>query len=72
MVSEANKVLAAVSKEAAKLVADATKAHAAVTSKTAKSLAAAAHLSHFNLFAPFHPTASDYADMLASSLKKNP
>ena len=34
-------------------------------------LAAAAHQSHFNLFAPFHPTASDYAGMLAKSLQKN-
>lgn len=37
-----------------------------------QTLANAAHQSHFNLFAPFHPTASDYADMLAGSLKKNP
>ena len=37
-----------------------------------QTLAAAAHQSHFNLFAPFHPTASDYAGMLAESLKKNP
>lgn len=33
-------------------------------------LANAAHQSHFNLFAPFHPTASNYADMLAGSLRK--
>lgn len=37
-----------------------------------QALAAAAHQSHFNFFAPYHPTASDYAGMLASSLKKNP
>lgn len=37
-----------------------------------QKLATAAHQSHFNFFAPFHPTASDYADMLAGSLKKNP
>lgn len=34
-------------------------------------LANAAHQSHFNLFAPFHPTALNYAEMLAASLKKN-
>lgn len=33
-----------------------------------QTLADAAHQSHFNLFAPFHPTASDYAAMLAGSL----
>ena len=37
-----------------------------------QALAAAAHQSHFNFFAPFYPAASDYADMLAASLKKNP
>ncbi len=36
-----------------------------------QALANAAHQSHFNLFAPFHPTASDYADMLAASLSNN-
>ena len=36
-----------------------------------QALANAAHQSHFNFFAPFHPTASDYADMLANSMKKN-
>ncbi len=35
-----------------------------------EALATAAHQSHFNLFAPFHPTASDYAGMLAESLTK--
>jgi 4-hydroxybutyrate dehydrogenase len=33
-----------------------------------QALAAAAHQSHFNFFAPLHPAASDYADMLARSL----
>ena len=33
------------------------------------TLAQAAHQSHFNLSAPLHPTASDYAAMLAGSLK---
>ena len=37
-----------------------------------QALANAAHQSHFNLFAPFHPTVSNYADMLAASLRKNP
>jgi 4-hydroxybutyrate dehydrogenase len=35
------------------------------------ALAKAAHQSHFNLSAPFHPTALDYAGMFAGSLKKN-
>ncbi|NMM04102.1 iron-containing alcohol dehydrogenase [Paraburkholderia sp. RP-4-7] len=33
------------------------------------TLAYAAHLSHFNLFAPVRPTSSDYAAMLGASLK---
>jgi alcohol dehydrogenase class IV len=33
-----------------------------------QALAQAAHQSYFNLFAPHHPTASDYAAMLAASL----
>jgi 4-hydroxybutyrate dehydrogenase len=37
-----------------------------------EALAQAAHQSHFNLFAPFHPTASDYAGMLAASLGSKP
>ena len=36
-----------------------------------QALAVAAHKSHFNFFAPFHPAVSDYADMLAISLKKS-
>ncbi|QSI33257.1 iron-containing alcohol dehydrogenase [Variovorax sp. RKNM96] len=32
------------------------------------ALAQAAHASHFNLFAPFHPSVSDYAAMLRRSL----
>ena len=35
------------------------------------ALALAAHKSHFNLFAPFHPTASHYADMLSASLRND-
>ena len=35
-----------------------------------QALAEAAHRSHFNLFAPFHPTVDDYAAMLADSLKR--
>lgn len=35
------------------------------------ALAIAAHQSHFNFFAPFHPTAGDYASMLAGSLKRS-
>lgn len=35
-----------------------------------KALGSAAHQSHFNFFAPFHPTAADYAGMLAGSLRK--
>ena len=31
-------------------------------------LAGAAHASHFNLSAPFHPSASEYAAMIANSL----
>jgi alcohol dehydrogenase class IV len=37
-----------------------------------QALAHAAHLSHFNLSAPLHPSASDYADMLTHSLKPQP
>ena len=33
------------------------------------TLASAAHKSHFNLSASFHPTTSDYAAMIAASLK---
>lgn len=36
------------------------------------ALAQAAHQSHFNLSAPFHPTAADYAAMLAGSLRAHP
>ncbi len=36
------------------------------------ALALAAHQSYFNLSAPFHPTASDYAAMLTQSLSTNP
>ncbi|MEO6624534.1 MAG: iron-containing alcohol dehydrogenase [Burkholderiaceae bacterium] len=36
-----------------------------------QAMAIAAHQSHFNLFAPFHPTVSDYADMFANSLRRN-
>jgi len=37
-----------------------------------EALAQAVHQSHFNLFAPFHPTTSDYAGMLAASLGSKP
>ena len=36
------------------------------------ALAQAAHQSHFNLSAPFHPSASDYAAILTHSLKPQP
>jgi hypothetical protein len=34
------------------------------------SMAAAAECSHFNLYAPFRPKASQYAEFLALSLKQ--
>ena len=37
-----------------------------------QALARAAHQSHFNLFAPWHPAASDYAAMLTNSLGLRP
>ena len=36
------------------------------------ALGRAAHASHFNLFAPVHPTASDYTDMIGRSLRAPP
>jgi 4-hydroxybutyrate dehydrogenase len=36
-----------------------------------ETLASAAHRSHFNLFAPVHPSVAEYASMLAHSLETN-
>lgn len=48
----------------------ATLAELNYTPRDIDALATAAHQSHFNFFAPFHPTAEDYVGMLAASLKK--
>ncbi len=48
----------------------ATLAELHYTPRDLPALAHAAHQSHFNLFAPLHPTASDYATMLATSLAR--